>query len=499
VHFSGEFDDVFDVVVIGKGDAGATAAITAHDDGSDVVILEKQDSGDFRPNSRYAAGFMAVPNDVNGAIEYLTALYAVNGEIDEVDVQLLRVWAEETGRNPEWIATVLGGSTTAIARGGEHRTLAGWESLDSHRIVVDVPPDTIGSPLTARLAQAVEERRITCRYNARATRLLTDDDLRVVGVQARVNGQTRTIGAARGVVLASGGFEGNPTLQRQFLPMHPAYFYGSERNTGDGIAMAAEVGAELWHMNVWPGHLVGHFDDAGYSGGFLLDFWGSGRWAPAADVAPPGLMFVDRSGHRFTAEPGRQHALHLELAEVRTATLQTPRIPCWWIFDERRFALGQLPSSYAGPSGPLADYVWSSDNTRELERGWIRTGRTAQDLAEQCGFDPAAFSDTIETFNSACREGTDAAFGRDPSTMTELSGTLYAVTLWPGGSHTPGGPRRDSRARVVSVHGGTVPGLFSAGELGSMFGLLYPAGGASTAESLAFGRIAGHEAAARRS
>jgi succinate dehydrogenase/fumarate reductase flavoprotein subunit len=425
----------------------------------------------------------------------MTGLYTVAGESDDIDPEMVRVWANETARNPDWVRDVLGGSTTVIATGGEHRTVPGWRSVDSHRIVVDPPAGTIGSPLTARLAQEVRDRGITCRYSTRATWLLADDDGRVIGVRTVTDGQTLNVGAARGVVLASGGFEGNPTMRRRYLPMHPAYFYGTERNTGDGIAMATEVGAELWHMNAWPGHVVGHFPESGYSGGFMFDFWGSGRWAPAADAAPPGLIFVDGTGRRFTAEPGRQHALHLDLAGMDSATLTQPRIPSWWVFDERRFSAGQLPSAYAGPAGPLADYVWSPDNSKELEAGWIRTGRTPAELAEQCGFDVAAVTDTIETFNRSCRSGEDPAFGRDPATMAELTGTLFAVPLWPGGSHTTGGPRRDARARVVSVRGGVLPGLYSAGELGSMYGMLYPAGGASTAELLAFGRIAGHEAA----
>src|SRR5690606_17792443 len=120
------FDDVVDVAVLGLGNAGAVAAVTAHDRGAQVLVLEKQDAQTHRPNSRYAAGFFLVPTDVEGACRYLAASYAVNGEA--VEPELIEAWARETARNPEWLEKH-GGAYTVLDLHGEHDALPGAGSV----------------------------------------------------------------------------------------------------------------------------------------------------------------------------------------------------------------------------------------------------------------------------------------------------------------------------------------------------------------------------------
>lgn len=480
--------ETVDVAVLGFGNAGAVAAVTAHDAGAHVVVLEKQPAHNHRPNSRYAAGFFLVPTDVDGASRYLAALYAVNGE--QVSPDLIRTWAEETAANPRWL-TDHGGTYTVLDLHGEHDTLPGHESVAVYKAQSTV--DYLGCPLHGFLRTLAIDRGIEIRYDTPATTLLTGPDGAVVGVRTA----ERDIRVRRGVVLAVGGFEGDEDLKRQFLPVTPAHFYGSQDNTGDGIRMAMDVGADLWHMNTWPGHFVARFPDSGYGGGTGIDLWGSGHFGPGADN--PGAIFVDGAARRFLAEPGRQHAAVLELLAMDTRALTRPRIPTWWIFDDARLRRAALVPTYSGPAGPVGDHPWSADNLTELERGWIRCGTTIRDLAAVCDLPPDALCATVERYNDQCARGRDDDFGRDPATLTPLRGPrYYAVPLWPGGSHTVGGPRRDEHARVVAARGGVVANLYSAGELGSVHGLLYPAGGASLAECMAFGRIAGTAVAANR-
>ena len=136
MYFTGTFDETVDVAVLGFGNAGAVAAVTAHDAGAHVVVLEKQPEATHRPNSRYAAGFFLVPTDVDGASRYLEALYAVNGE--QVDPGLIRVWAEETAANPAWLSDH-GGKYTVMDLHGEHDTLPGHESVTVHKALPTVP------------------------------------------------------------------------------------------------------------------------------------------------------------------------------------------------------------------------------------------------------------------------------------------------------------------------------------------------------------------------
>jgi succinate dehydrogenase/fumarate reductase flavoprotein subunit len=495
MYHAGPFDRETDVVVLGFGDAGAVAAITAHDEGAEVLVVEKQPAGDHRPNSRYANGFFVVPRDVDGAVEYLSAMYAVNGE--RVDPELIRTWAEETAATPGWLDRH-GGTYTDLGIGGEHATLAGHGSISVFRAGPARTPDGYtGCPMYGFLRQLVAERGIEVRYGTAARWLLTDARGAVVGVETEHDGRRSRIGVRRGVVLAVGGYEASERLKAQYLPVTPVHFYGTEHNTGDGVTMALDAGAELWHMNVWAGHLVARFPGEGYTGGTGIDLWGSGRFAPPEGRPAPGSIFVDGSGHRFLREPGVHHAAHLEVLAMDTARLTHPRVPTWWIFDEARFTAATLVPTYMGPTGPVRDYAWSPDNGPELERGWIHSAGSVAELGTVCGIDPAALERTVARYNEHCAAGADADFGRDPGTLTPLTGPrYYAVPLWPGGSHTAGGPRRDAQARVAAVRGGSIRNLYGAGELGSLYGLLYPAGGGSIAECLAFGRIAGRNAAA---
>ncbi|WP_062351877.1 FAD-dependent oxidoreductase [Herbidospora yilanensis] len=492
---TGPFDRTADVVVLGYGDAGIVAAVTAHDLGAEVLVLEKQGRYDHRPNSRYAAGFFLVPTDVDRAVAYAEALYAVNGET--VDPALIRAWAEETAANPAWLDEHgCAHADTGIL--GEHHILPGHDAITVHKALPGPrPAGYTGCPMHGFLRHLAERRDIEVRWGVRARWLLTDASGAVTGVLAEHEGRVERIGARRGVVLASGGFEAAPDLTTQYLPVTPVHFYGTRHNTGDGVRMAVEAGAELWHMNVWPGHFVARFPDSGYDGGTAIDLWGSGRFGPAPDRRPPGSIFVDGSARRFQAEPGPQHAAHLGLLAMDAAGLSRPRVPTWWIFDQARFDAATLVPTYSGPAGPVGDLEWSPGNEEELRRGWILMGDGPAEIAEQCGLDPDALEATIARYNAHCAAGADADFGRDPATLTPLAGPrYYALPLWPGGSHTLGGPRRDEHARVTSVRGGPVRNLYSAGELGSLHGLLYPAGGGSIAECLAFGRIAGRNAAA---
>jgi succinate dehydrogenase/fumarate reductase flavoprotein subunit len=492
---TGPFDREVDVVVLGFGDAGATAAITAHDEGAETLVIEKQPAGDHRPNSRYAHGFFVVPRDVDGAVEYLSAMYAVNGE--QADAELIRAWAEETAATPAWLDRH-GGVYTEPGIAGEHVTLPGHKSISVFKAgPTRAPGGYTGCPIYGLLCRLVADRGIEVRYGTAARWLLTDRHGAVVGVEVEHAGRTSRIGVRRGLVLAVGGYEANERLKTQYLPVTPVHFYGSEHNTGDGVAMALDVGAELWHMNVWAGQLVGRFPGEGYTGGTPIDLWGAGRFGPPEGRPAPGSIFVDGAGRRFVREPGVHHAANLEVLSMDADRLTRPRIPTWWIFDEARFTAAPLVSTYMGPAGPVREYTWSADNVAELERGWIRSAGSVAELATACGLDPAALEETVTRYNDHCAEGTDTDFGRDPGTLTPLGDPPYfAVPLWPGGSNTSGGPRRDAHARVASIRGGEIRNLYSAGELGSLYGLLYPAGGGSIAECLAFGRIAGRNAAA---
>ncbi|MBI2867216.1 MAG: FAD-binding protein [Chloroflexi bacterium] len=172
---------------------------------------------------------------------------------------------------------------------------------------------------------------------------------------------------------------------------------------------------------------------------------------------------------------------------------------------------GPLPMGL-GPCNPPGGvmgpnyYRWSEDNGAEMEKGWIMKGRTVADLISAIGkesdgrlmMSAAVLEETVKTYNRYCQEGRDPDFHRPTPTLVPLdSPPFYAVQLWLGGSDTQGGPKRNVRGQVLHPDNTPIPGLYSAGDLGSFWGMLSHGGG-PLAESYAVGHVAGANAAAEK-
>ena len=233
----------------------------------------------------------------------------------------------------------------------------------------------------------------------------------------------------------------------------------------------------------------------------LPGFGGAGWQAKHAHqtAAIAGYIAVDRAGKRYTNENYKTHTLYYELGLFDSRGLIYPRIPSYWIFDQKRMNEGSIAKRSNGPAGPARLYNWSKDNRVELERGWIKQGDTVKDLAFKLCIEPKALEETVKNYNLYCKHGEDPECNREPRTLIPLeTPPYYAVELWPGGPNTQGGPRRNSKANVLRPDGSEIPRLYSAGEIGSIYGMLYPSGGGNLAECIAFGRIAGENASENR-
>ena len=497
-----------DVVVIGLGAAGAAAAITAHDGGARVLVLEKQEREKVVSNSSMAGGSFICPNDVHEARRYMESLCRVGADLYWTDPDVLQTWAQYTSGNKAWVEGMGVTGVTLARRGGEYK-LPGYESIDIYR-----PGDMGGFGLMHLLCRQVKTRGIQVMHHTRALKLLTDAKGEVSGVCATTGGEGAkpvNIKSRRAVILTTGGFEFDEEMKLQFLKVYPTYFLGTPANTGDGIRMALGVGAHLWHMNCCSARLVMKFPDLAVA---LNPVFGGKDWSSpwretelAAETrggregesneAPSGVgyIMVDQTGKRYARETFKPHSFYYELTGFDSQKAFYPRVPSYWIFDRKRLDDGPLVRTGSGGAGPAGFYRWSEDNREELDRGWIIKGNTVKELADRAGLDPACLAETIHRYNESCKQGKDVDFGRQRSTLVPLdTGPYYAVKLWPGGPNTQGGPQRNSRAQVVRSDGKPVPRLYSAGELGSIYGMLYPAGGGNLAECFAFGRIAGENA-----
>lgn len=480
------WDREADVVVVGYGAAGAATAITAHDAGARVLILEKAPEGEEGGNSRVAGQGWFNPTPVDRAITYFNALcgaYTVPGE-------MVRVWAEEMGKNTDWVRS-LGGSPMEFymgAEGAEFPELPGADCVHIYSIGGELGYERLWKLLKA----SVDERRMEVLYATPGKELLQNGLTKeILGVRAEREGNPFNIKAKRAVVLTCGGFENNQEMVRDFLPNLPyCYPLGTPYNTGDGIKMAMAVGADLWHMNniagPWYSLKVPEFPS-------ILEM------VPLhyAKEFPGGMIVVGADGKRFIDE---KFKLTHGKVKVAGQWIQAPTpCPMFMIFDHTLFSVGALydKNLYHGWNQILKVYDWGDDNSAELARGWIKNADTIAELARKIGLEPTILEDTINRWNTYCALGKDAEFGRTRMLSPIKDTPFYALEVSPTFINTQGGPRRNAKGQILRPDGSPIKRLYSAGELGSIHSFLYQGTG-NIGECLAFGRISGRNAHAER-
>lgn len=507
----------YDVVVVGYGFAGAATACAAADGGARVLLVEKTARGGGI--SICSAGGVRIAKDADEAFRYLVETNA--GTAPEESLRALasgmatvaeriKKYAVEAGAtvSVDWIAgnyPFPGHDTFGFA------SVTDVPGLDFHAEWPHVRGLRAGARLYKVMTECVKRRGIEVRFGTRAKRLVRSPAGAVSGVVVETNDVETAVSARGGVVLACGGFEGDDKMKSQYWqekPVLPGAFRG---NTGDGIRMAQDVGADLWHMWHFHGTYGFRHTDPNYPFGirlFRLPDWLPGAedddreaipfFSAARERRMPWIL-VDRTGRRFANEyhPYMQDTGHRWMEPFDPVTQTYPRIPSWMIVDEtarKTFALG-----FPTYNDPDVSYEWSADNSREIANGILMQAGTVAEMAAKMEADPAILAATIERWNAMCRVGKDAEFGRLPDTMMPIEKPPYTFgNVWPLVANTQGGPVHDVGQRVLDVFGAPIPGLFSAGEIGSVFGHLYLSGG-NLAECFVGGDIAGRAAAVRAS
>jgi succinate dehydrogenase/fumarate reductase flavoprotein subunit len=487
-----------DVVIAGYGGAGAAAAITAHDAGAKVIIVESLDEGGG--NTLISMGGFLCPNNIPDAITYFSALYDLTHS--DKDEETIRVFAEESVKNVEWVKGLKENTEVQIYGHAGFQQVPGSESMDKYFIRGKGKGMTVFAKiLWDLLTYAVEEKRkIPVLTRTPARRLVQNGNGEIVGIVVESEGREIAIRANRAVILTTGGYEYDLKTLQNHVKGYPMYASGPPGNTGDGIRMAQKVGAALWHMNGVSCGLGVKVPD--FEAAFLVR------------IGAPGHIFADRKGRRFVNERGIEaHAGLLAVDHYDAHTLEYPRIPCYAIFDENARLTGPI-SQIAGLGTAGQKYTWSRDNSVEIEKGWIIKGRSLTELAEKLNMEPSTLEETVSRWNEDVKNDKDTQFNRPIRSQGEarpaykdfvphvLSATIetppfYGLELYPCLINTQGGPRRNAAAQVLDAFGKPIPRLYSAGELGSMWGIIYQGGG-NIAECMVFGRIAGKNAAFER-
>lgn len=493
-----EWDAEYDVVVAGFGGAGAVSAITAADEGAKVLLLEKGPEGEAGGNTRYAAQILLTPTDREKAITYFKAMRGgYNYQSDDV-IELI---VDGAMAIPEWLVA-MGADKENLLQFPliEYPDLPGADGISTTIIDKEFWTSKFWGLLFSNVSERAEN--IDVWYSAPAVRLIQDPATRIIhGVKVEQNGQTLNVRAKNGVVMAVGGFENNEEMIEHYTQREHLEPIGTLYNTGDGIRMAIEVGADLWHMAALSGPWITLYNDESVNNQAWFNQPSMGM-----NLAKNGAsIYVGQDGTRFAPESGMHRHGHINYSGNFYSQI-TPD-PMWMIFDET--------ARLAGPIMPS----FSEDMSAEIESGLIVKADTIAELAEKIGvqvdgplpdltqmtdgvtagesvaYRRAGLVYQVELYNRYCEDGYDEQFDRNPATLAPIAtAPYYAIKLVPALVNTQGGPKRNTNCEILDTQGNTIPHLYGAGELGSMYGGYYTAGG-NVAETLFSGRTAGANAA----
>ncbi len=507
------WDAEYDVVVIGLGGAGANAAVAAYEEGATVLVCEKAPEGQEPCNTKASGQFVMATDDADQLYTYLSQLM---GKFQNWDEEALRGYCEGCAGNFEWMCGPMGGDVSIIypqTSPADNQNFFFEYGNTSWKLEEDpwglgysgyvytwdefpeIPESAHCKCLTAtgtrfdagyyNLCMAavnarVDGEQLTVWRGCPGKRLVTDAEGAVVGVVVEKDGEELAIKANGGVCLCTGGLEANQDMMSDFTQVPYVYLQAGTMNTGDGIRMAQQVGAQLWHMSNVSGFMWA------YQSPYL-----STCSSLAFGFNPKGV-YVGPSGKRFQDETAYNRHGRIDIGG---RWIMTPLpLPCYYIVDS------------AQASSPLMS-TFSENNESELADGQVIMGETLEELSaniravgEAPDFNLNGELDTaLAKYNAHCHAndgaGEEDDWGRACSIPVE-TGPFYAVKLGPTMYNTQGGPRRNQFAQVIGIDGYPIPGLFEGGEMGSVFCDMYNGSG-NLGETMVFGRYAGKNAALR--
>lgn len=475
IAWNGEYD----VVVIGFGAAGASAAIAAADAGANVLIVEKAPLGEEGGNSRVCGQFVI---NGRGDQEATKAYYEqLFGEF-EVPEEVLDVWSENVANIGDTMASLFeldssefvdcvedSDSEIAVLFSSSSPEYPEFATNDSVRMTL-LHDGYSDAYMWNHYREQVVNRSdsIDVWLESPAIDLIQEPNTKtILGVKVSRGGEELNIRAVNGVVLSCGGFENNTTMKRDYLGVANSSFYGTAYNTGDGQNMAKAAGADLWHMNAWESMPI--MAGLGYPAEE-----GSNTTAVSKPTESGAYILVGTDGYRFVNEAESSRHGHV----YNNGTWDIIRYPgkMYVIFDDTN-------SSYVDTVSAYIDVMEAS---------------TITELAEILGTEEGVLEQTIEDFNFFADSGYDYAFHRDADTMQAFGdGPYYAAEYEAAVLNTQGGPRKNENAEVLDVDGNAIPHLYAAGECGGICSNMYQGGG-NMAEALIFGQIAGTNAATEK-
>lgn len=472
----------YDVVVLGFGGAGATAARFAADNGAKVLIVDVAPYGHEGGNTRYSAQLIGTGKDYDELKKYYKGLtHPMALPEDMIDV-----FVKGMVNSREYVKKYLDAEPFSFmdefdlphdfkaAACQEYPNLEGHTTYD----YTMVHNGWFDAALWKILRQKILDRKdkIDVWYNARGLHLIQDPISKTIkGAQILKTGQKINVFAKKGVILTTGGFENNKEMVQNYLGASKLSPLGSIYNKGDGIKIAQEVGAKLWHMH--------NYESLGLLHGLSFDTPEGER--SELILSFPGLnngsvfMIADDGKRYFNETESNRHGHIFSHSMWRIPrTNEKPYI----IFDQKQY-----------------EYIQDNPIPYDQFNEKLVKADTISELAEKIGVSATGLEEQVALFNQEANDGRDVQFGRDSKTMKAFSdGPYYAIKMMYNVLNTQGGPQRNVKAEILNVNDEPIPHLYGAGELGGICANQYQGGG-NLAECLIWGKIAGEQAAANES
>ena len=450
----------YDVVVIGAGGAGFSAAITAKNAGANVVLLEKMPA--VGGNSLISGAEMNVAKNwvqpklgINDDSPELHAQDTFKGGDGKGDMKVINVMTHQALDAAKWCRDYLGvrfEDDNLFFFGGHSRKRA------------LIPVGHTGTEFIAKFQAKADELGIPVITNMKAEELIKNKDGRVVGVKATMDGSEYTFNAKGGVVLATGGFGANPEMVKKYNPKIDERFKTTDApgSTGEALYMAERAGAELVNM--------------GYIQTYPICDPLSGAIELIADARFDGAIMLNQEGKRFVEELQRRDVLS-------EAILNQTGQYCWVLWNDN--------------IGKISNTVKAHANEYEaFTKQGIMT--TCDDLKCIADFTKIPFDQlqkTVKRVSDMAGKGNDKDFNHRAGLMDMQQGKYYVIKAVPSTHHTMGGVRINEKAEALTAEGKVIPGLWAAGEVTGVTHGTNRLGGNAYTDIIVFGRIAGEAAA----
>ena len=494
-----DIEETVDVVVVGAGGAGMTAAITATDAGKKVIVVESQpiaggnsvrstggmnaaktpyqDKNEFKEAAGVEKTLATAAEKFadNATITALAATvksqwdaYQANpqGYFDSVELMELDTLIGGKGKNnPELVKALAENSAAAIewlaSIGAEVKNVGAFGGASVKRIHRPVNADgkvtAVGAYIVPILEKNLQDRNVQFLFDTTANEIIMKDG-KAVGIKATGKDGNKVTINAKSVVIATGGFGANAEMVEKYKPELKGFATtNAEGAQGQGIDMATAAGAATVDMDQIQIHPTVHIEEDGNA--HLI----------TEGLRGDGAILVNAEGKRFYDEVSTRD-------KVSAAIIAQPEKSAWLVVDQ----------SMVDKSAVIAGYIKS---------GYTVTGATYEELAKAMGVDETTFVSTMNTWNQAVEAKSDAEFNRTSFANPLTAAPYYAIKITPAVHHTMGGIVINPKAEVLNEKGEAISGLYAAGEVtGGVHGA-NRLGGNAVADFVVFGRISGQSAA----